>query len=608
MLIGAGPSFCAGADISHMKKSAKFSRKQNYEARAHGCSMFHTLHVVNKPTIACIRGAVRGGGVRARGCVRHCDRSANGHVSLVGGQARHRSGHDQPVRHRRDRRTHGPALHGHGRGVRFARRRTASASSTTSSKMRELNARVGVMLTQLYCERSEGDRSGQGPDRHGRSRPHRRNAIGSETSRRIADIRATPEAQEGLSAFLEKRQAGMACTALSRNANSRAKDASELNPMSVADQQVKIVEVGPRDGLQNEAADRVPTAVKIELIDRLADAGLPVIEATAFVSPKWVPQMADNARRHGRHPRASPVSRYPVLVPNRKGLDAAHRRRRATKSSCSAPRPKRSRKRNTNCSIDEGARALFRSLRRRRLRTRVAGARRRSRSCLGCPYEGEVEARSVVARCARALMRWAVTKSRIARHDRRRHAGQDARGDRSRREAHSGRSARGPFPRYVRAGGRQHAMPRSSAASPRSTARSRAWAAARTRKVRPATSRPKTCCTCWTASASRPASIWQADGAPAISSAARSAARRSRAWRARFAAKTKRHEWRRRAIAVRQRSASSTRHSDYLPRLLAARSTRFRSGRATRAAEIRAARRTRAAQSAQSFSASRAIT
>ena len=57
---------------------------------------------------------------------------------------------------------------------------------------------------------------------------------------------------------------------------------------------VKMVEVGPRDGLQNEARS-VPTAVKIELIDRLGDAGLPVIEATAFVSPKWVPQMADNA-------------------------------------------------------------------------------------------------------------------------------------------------------------------------------------------------------------------------------------------------------------------------------------------------------------------------
>src|SRR5450759_156022 len=84
---------------------------------------------------------------------------------------------------------------------------------------------------------------------------------------------------------------------------------------------VKMVEVGPRDGLQNEARS-VPTAVKIELIDRLADAGLPVIEATAFVSPKWVPQMADNAEVMAGI-RRKPGVNYPVLVPNRKGLDAA---------------------------------------------------------------------------------------------------------------------------------------------------------------------------------------------------------------------------------------------------------------------------------------------
>ena len=84
---------------------------------------------------------------------------------------------------------------------------------------------------------------------------------------------------------------------------------------------VKLVEVGPRDGLQNEATP-VATAVKIELIHRLQDAGLPVIEATAFVSPKWVPQMADNAQVMAAIRRKPGVS-YPVLVPNRKGLDAA---------------------------------------------------------------------------------------------------------------------------------------------------------------------------------------------------------------------------------------------------------------------------------------------
>src|SRR3990167_10298896 len=86
-------------------------------------------------------------------------------------------------------------------------------------------------------------------------------------------------------------------------------------------QRVKIVEVGPRDGLQNEA-QFVPTAIKIELINRLAETGLRVIEATSFVSPKWIPQLADNrevlqAITHQAHVH------YPVLIPNLKGLEDA---------------------------------------------------------------------------------------------------------------------------------------------------------------------------------------------------------------------------------------------------------------------------------------------
>lgn len=84
---------------------------------------------------------------------------------------------------------------------------------------------------------------------------------------------------------------------------------------------VRIVEVGPRDGLQNEPAI-VPLDVKVALVDRLAAAGLPAVEAGAFVSPKWVPRMADSAEvfaRIARHPRTA----YPALVPNMKGLDAA---------------------------------------------------------------------------------------------------------------------------------------------------------------------------------------------------------------------------------------------------------------------------------------------
>ena len=84
---------------------------------------------------------------------------------------------------------------------------------------------------------------------------------------------------------------------------------------------VKIVEVGPRDGLQNEARV-VPAEVKIALIDRLAEAGLASIEAGAFVSPRWVPQMADTAAVLAGIRRRPGVS-YPVLVPNMKGMEAA---------------------------------------------------------------------------------------------------------------------------------------------------------------------------------------------------------------------------------------------------------------------------------------------
>jgi hydroxymethylglutaryl-CoA lyase len=84
---------------------------------------------------------------------------------------------------------------------------------------------------------------------------------------------------------------------------------------------VRLVEVGPRDGLQNEKAT-VGTDVKIALIDRLTDAGFKAIEATAFVSPKWVPQMADAAQVMAGIRRAEGV-RYPVLTPNMKGFEAA---------------------------------------------------------------------------------------------------------------------------------------------------------------------------------------------------------------------------------------------------------------------------------------------
>ena len=84
---------------------------------------------------------------------------------------------------------------------------------------------------------------------------------------------------------------------------------------------VRLVEMGPRDGLQNEPRE-LPTALKVELIERLADAGLPAVEATAFVSPKWVPQMADHTEVLERI-RRKPGVAYPVLTPNLKGFEAA---------------------------------------------------------------------------------------------------------------------------------------------------------------------------------------------------------------------------------------------------------------------------------------------
>ena len=154
---------------------------------------------------------------------------------------------------------------------------------------------------------------------------------------------------------------------------------------------VKIVEVGPRDGLQNEPQP-VSAAVKIELIDRLTDAGLPVIEATAFVSPKWVPQMADNIAVMAGIRRKRGVS-YPVLVPNRKGLDAAIAAGADEVVVFGAATESFS-KRNTNCTIAEGL-ARFSEVCAEAL-TRGVKVRGIISVCLGCPLEGEVEPQAVV--------------------------------------------------------------------------------------------------------------------------------------------------------------------------------------------------------------------
>ena len=163
---------------------------------------------------------------------------------------------------------------------------------------------------------------------------------------------------------------------------------------------VRMVEVGPRDGLQNEPAI-VPTPVKVGLIDRLTAAGLPAIEATSFVSPKWVPQMADNAQVMAAI-RRKPGVRYPVLTPNRQGFDAALAAGCDEVAVFVAASETFSRK-NTNCSIAEGIeRAQTVAQAARDHGVRVRGYI----SCvLGCPYEGEVAPERVrdVAAALRAM-------------------------------------------------------------------------------------------------------------------------------------------------------------------------------------------------------------
>ena len=160
---------------------------------------------------------------------------------------------------------------------------------------------------------------------------------------------------------------------------------------------VRVVEVGPRDGLQNEAA-RIDTATKLELIDRLGAAGLKSIEAGAFVSPKWVPQMADSAELLARLQRRPGVA-YPVLVPNLKGLETALAAG-ATEVAVFGAASEAFSQRNINCSIAESV-ERFRAVIER---ARKAGVQVRGYvSCvLGCPYQGEV-APAAVAEVARTL-------------------------------------------------------------------------------------------------------------------------------------------------------------------------------------------------------------
>ena len=160
---------------------------------------------------------------------------------------------------------------------------------------------------------------------------------------------------------------------------------------------VKLVDVGPRDGLQNEKQP-VPAAVKIELTERLQQAGLTEIEVTSFVSPKWVPQMADAAEVMAGI-RRQPGVRYSVLTPNMQGLQGALAAK-ADEIVVFAAATEAFSKRNINCSIAESVERFAPVVQAARAQgVYVRGAI----SCaVGCPYEGEVPPANV-ERVARLL-------------------------------------------------------------------------------------------------------------------------------------------------------------------------------------------------------------
>jgi isopropylmalate/homocitrate/citramalate synthase len=175
-----------------------------------------------------------------------------------------------------------------------------------------------------------------------------------------------------------------------RPTGSRALSSSSSSSSSLPDY-VKIVEVGPRDGLQNEKLV-VPTAVKIELIHRLVRAGCPVVEATAFVSPKWVPQMADAPDVLGGID-LEPGVQYPVLAPNLRGFQAAVDAG-AKEVAVFAAASEAFSNTNINCSIEE---SLERFVPITESAVKNGVAVRGYVSCvLGCPYEGPVDPASVV--------------------------------------------------------------------------------------------------------------------------------------------------------------------------------------------------------------------
>ncbi len=161
--------------------------------------------------------------------------------------------------------------------------------------------------------------------------------------------------------------------------------------MSKLPSSVRIVEVGARDGLQNEKTI-VPAAVKVELINRLSASGLRTIEATSFVSPKWVPQLADAAEVFTAIEKLPDV-RYPVLVPNLQGYERA-RAVGATEVAVFTAASEAFNQKNINASIDESIERFIPVL--ERAKDDHVAVRGYVSTALGCPYQGDVPIADVV--------------------------------------------------------------------------------------------------------------------------------------------------------------------------------------------------------------------
>ena len=213
-----------------------------------------------------------------------------------------------------------------------------------------------------------------------------------------------------------------------------------------------MFEVGPRDGLQNEAVT-VPAEIKVQLVEKLADAGLRVIESGAFVSPKWVPQMATSSDVFQQIEKRDGIS-YPMLVPNMKGLELAHAVGVREVALFAAATETFSQK-NTNCSIAESIDRFNGEVidEAQRLDIKVRGYV----SCvLGCPYEGDVSMDTVLM-ITEKTVRQGLLRGIARRHHRRRYCRPGAgAGGKACRKTGSGGKACGALSRYLWPGAGQY--------------------------------------------------------------------------------------------------------------------------------------------------------